>query len=98
LENPGFPGFLIVHHFHGDSSNFSKFLGGVTAQRLTPNPSLDSGQQRRSEPVGKERMFLAVSHGCPRNRSRLVAVVFQNENANGDALITDVCPRVVAGA
>jgi len=94
----GSPGFLLVHHFHGDTSKFSKLPGGVTAQRLPPNPSLDSGQQRRSEPVVKERMLLAVSHGRPRNDCRTTTVVFQNGIANGDALITNVGPRVVAGA
>jgi hypothetical protein len=54
---------LFIHHFHGDPLKFSKLLGGVTAQRLTPNPSLHRGQQRRSEPVGKERMLLGLSHG-----------------------------------
>jgi hypothetical protein len=93
----GIPGFLIVHHFYCDSSNFSNLLGGITAQRLTPDPFLDSGQQSRSQAVGQERMRLAVSHGRPRNCSSLLAVVFQNGRANGDALITDVGPPVVTG-
>jgi hypothetical protein len=39
------PSVLFNHHLQGDPSNFSKLLGGVAAQGLTPYPSLDSRQQ-----------------------------------------------------
>uniref|UniRef100_Q01W14 Uncharacterized protein n=1 Tax=Solibacter usitatus (strain Ellin6076) TaxID=234267 RepID=Q01W14_SOLUE len=91
-----FPGVSAAHHFHGDASKLGQFAGSVTAQGLASNPLLDGGQQRRSEAVIKERMFLADAHGRTGCVGWRVAV-FQNGGANGDALVTDAGPRVVAG-
>jgi hypothetical protein len=84
------PGISFIHHLRGDASKLSKLLGGVTAQSLTPNPSLDSGHQRRGERVGKKRVLLVAGQGHPRIAHKLVAVVFQNGSANGDAFIANV--------
>src|SRR5579871_128729 len=47
--------------------------------------------------MGQERMLLFDINGRSRNRRRLVAVVFQNARANGDALVADVSPRIITG-
>jgi hypothetical protein len=89
---------LLHHHLHRDPADFTKLVGGVNAQRLVPNPVLDSAPQRRSQPVGEERMLLVRIHGRPRNGRKGITIVFKNAGANGDTLVTDISPRIVTGA
>jgi hypothetical protein len=96
-----FSGVVFHHHLQRDLADFTQFVGGVNAQRLMSNPVLDGAQQRRSRPVGEERMLLADIHGrCSRDARRQDPdpFVFQNAGANGDALVTDISPRIITGA
>jgi hypothetical protein len=43
-------------------------------------------------------MLLVNIHGRPRNGRKGTTIVFQNAGANGDALVTDISPRIVIGA
>jgi len=89
---------MLTHPLHRDLGDFTKLVGGVNAHRLMPNPVLDGTQQRQGQPVGKERMLLVGIHGCPRNGGEADRVaVYQNARANGNALVADIRPRVIAG-
>jgi hypothetical protein len=52
---------LLHHHLPRDPADFTKLAGGVNAQALMPDPVFDGAQQRRSQPVGGERMLLVTA-------------------------------------